>query len=44
MIIPFKIFPSSGYKNSQFQAVSNVHNLVIQIEYEGKNVATLRAC
>lgn len=41
MVVPFKIFPSSGYKNSQFQAVSNVQNLLIQVEHEGRTVAKL---
>ena len=39
MIVPFKIFPSSGYKNSQFQAAINVRNLLIQVDYEGKTIA-----
>jgi len=31
MKVPFKIFPSIGYRNSQFQLVSNVDNLRIDI-------------
>jgi hypothetical protein len=41
MNVPFKVFPSNGYKNSQFQAISSIDNLSIQIEYEGRKVVTV---
>lgn len=39
MNIPFKVFPSIGYRNTQFQVVSFLNNLQIQIEYKGQNIA-----
>lgn len=36
MNTPFKIFPSSGYLNSQFQILSNYDNLEITIIYDDK--------
>ena len=41
MRIPFKIFPSVGYKNSQFQAVTTIPGITIKIEYQGTQQITL---
>jgi hypothetical protein len=40
---PFKIFPSLGYKNSQFQIVSSVDNLKIDIYNQDKIIASVDA-
>ena len=33
--IPFKVFPTNGYKNSQFQIISYIDNLRIEIIHKG---------
>jgi len=33
---PFKIFPSTGYRNTQFQVVGFVANLKVKIEHKGQ--------
>jgi len=33
---PFNIFPSIGYKNSQFQIISTINDLEIKVAFEGK--------
>jgi len=40
---PFNIFPSIGYRNSQFQIVSSVDNLKIDIYDQDKVVKTIEA-
>ncbi|NPV10475.1 MAG: hypothetical protein HPY57_01615 [Ignavibacteria bacterium] len=40
---PFKIFPSIGYKNSQFQIVSLVDNLKIDIYAQDKIITSINA-
>lgn len=34
---PFSIFPSKGYRNSQFQIISTLDKLIVSIENEGTN-------
>ena len=43
MNIPFKIFPSIGYKNSQFQIVSSWDNLIVEICTQNEIVKTVKA-
>lgn len=40
---PFNIFPSIGYRNSQFQVISNADNLKIDIYDKDKIVKTIEA-
>ncbi len=40
---PFSIFPSIGYRNSQFQIVSSVDNLIIEIYDQDKAVKSIEA-
>jgi len=40
---PFNIFPSIGYKNSQFQIISSIDNLKIELSYQGKLEKTIFA-
>ena len=38
---PFNIFPSAGYKNSQFQVLSTVNNLKIELFFQEKLVKAI---
>jgi hypothetical protein len=38
---PFKIFPSIGYRNSQFQVVSSIENLKVDIYKEGELIKSI---
>ena len=42
MRVPFKIFPSIGYKNSQFQAVASMSEITIQIAFPDGQEVTVR--
>ncbi|MBK5192656.1 MAG: hypothetical protein JJE07_05485 [Flavobacteriaceae bacterium] len=41
MTSPFRIFPSSGYLNSQFQVISSVHNVELNLTLNGTVEKTL---
>lgn len=40
---PFKIFPSIGYRNSQFQIISSVDNLKVDIYAQNKIIKSIQA-